>query len=109
MRHYSSGMRARLGFSVATTLNPEILILDEVFSVGDAAFRRKAQARIEAMMSRSRLIAIVSHSSEFLRRLATHVLWLERGRVRGFDEAGPVLDAYEAVMGKGTGPEPDAA
>jgi ABC-type polysaccharide/polyol phosphate transport system ATPase subunit len=100
MRHYSSGMRARLGFSVATTLEPEILILDEVFSVGDARFRRKSQARIEAMMSRCKLIAIVSHSSDFLRTLCTHCLWLEHGQVTRFGEAAEVLAAYDAAMGK---------
>jgi ABC-type polysaccharide/polyol phosphate transport system ATPase subunit len=107
MRHYSSGMRARLGFSVATTLEPEILILDEVFSVGDASFRRKAQGRIEAMMARCKLIAIVSHSTDFLRRLCSHALWLEGGRLRAFGEAEPVLAAYDGVMGKATGPEPE--
>ncbi len=104
MRHYSSGMRARLGFSVASTLDPEILILDEVFSVGDASFRRKSRERLEAMMARCRLIAIVSHSSDFLRSLCTHVLWLEKGRKVQFGEVGPVLDAYDDAMG---GPAPD--
>jgi ABC-type polysaccharide/polyol phosphate transport system ATPase subunit len=102
-------MRARLGFSVATTLEPEILILDEVFSVGDASFRRKAQARIEAMMSRCKLIAIVSHSTDFLRRLCTHTLWLERGQVRDFGDAEAVLGRYDGAMGKAGGPEPDEA
>jgi len=104
MRHYSSGMRTRLGFSVASTLDPEILILDEVFSVGDASFRRKSGKRLEAMMARCRLIAIVSHSSDFLRSLCTHVLWLEKGRQVQFGEVGPVLDAYDDAMG---GPAPD--
>jgi len=99
MRHYSSGMKARLGFSVATTLEPEILILDEVFSVGDAKFRQKSKARLDAMMSHCKLIAIVSHSSEFLRTLCSHVLWLEKGRMVSFGKAADVLDEYDQVMG----------
>ena len=100
MRHYSSGMKARLGFSVATTLEPEILILDEVFSVGDAKFRQKSKARLDAMMAHCKLIAIVSHSSDFLRTLCSHALWLEQGRLVRFGKAAEVLDAYDEVMGK---------
>jgi ABC-type polysaccharide/polyol phosphate transport system ATPase subunit len=92
-------MKARLGFSVATTLEPEILILDEVFSVGDAKFRQKSKARLDAMMAHCKLIAIVSHSSEFLRTLCSHALWLEKGRVVSFGKAADVLDEYDQVMG----------
>jgi len=99
MRHYSSGMRARLGFSVATTLNPEILVLDEVFAVGDQRFRIKSQKRIQEMMSRSRLIVIVSHSTPFLREMCTNCLWMENGTVREYGEASVILDAYDRFMG----------
>ena len=99
VRQYSSGMKSRLGFSVAATLEPEILILDEVFSVGDQRFRIKSQRRIEEMIARSRLIVIVSHNTDFLRRLCTHALWLDHGLVRDFGEAGPVLQAYDQAMG----------
>jgi ABC-type polysaccharide/polyol phosphate transport system ATPase subunit len=111
MRHYSSGMKARLGFSVATALQPDILLLDEVFSVGDARFRHKSKRRIDEMMARCRLIAVVSHSTDFLRSLCTDVLWLEQGRVVRLGKAGDVLDEYEEVMGPGDGldMEPDPA
>ena len=99
IRFYSSGMKSRLGFAIATALDPEILILDEVLSVGDRLFRAKSQARIEEMMARSRLIVIVSHATSFLRKVCTHCLWLEKGHVRQFGPAGPVLDAYEHEMG----------
>ena len=99
IRFYSSGMRSRLGFAIATTLDPEILVLDEVLSVGDRAFRAKSQARINEMMSRSRLIVIVSHATSFLRSVCTQCLWLDRGHVRAFGDAKPVLDAYEAEVG----------
>lgn len=108
IRFYSNGMRSRLGFAIATSLDPEILVLDEVLSVGDRAFRAKSQARIESLMARSRLIVIVSHSGAFLRTVCTHCLWLERGRVRGYGPAAEVLDAYEEEMG-GIDPAIDAS
>ncbi|MEM7164289.1 MAG: ABC transporter ATP-binding protein [Planctomycetota bacterium] len=97
VRNYSSGMRARLAFSVATALEPEILVLDEVLSVGDRAFRAKSRARIEELMAASKLIVLVSHSQSFLRSLCTHALWLDRGAVRQYGPASEVLDAYEAA------------
>jgi ABC-type polysaccharide/polyol phosphate transport system ATPase subunit len=99
IRFYSNGMRSRLGFAIATSLDPEILVLDEVLSVGDRAFRAKSQARIESMMAQSRLIVIVSHATSFLRKVCTHCLWLDRGRVRQFGPAAAVLDAYEHEVG----------
>ncbi len=98
VRFYSSGMRARLSFSIASSLEPEILILDEVLSVGDQAFQRKSRERMQQMMARSRAIVLVSHAMPFLRELCTHCLWLERGHVRGFGEAQEMLDAYEAEL-----------
>ena len=106
IRFYSSGMKSRLGFSVAAALDPEILILDEVLSVGDRAFQQKSRLRLESMMQRSRVIVIVSHSVAFLQELCTHALWLEKGRMRGFGEAKAVLDAYVAASG---GPGNDGA
>ena len=104
-RFYSSGMRSRLGFAVASSLDPEILILDEVLSVGDRRFRRKSQERMEAMMSKSKAILIVSHSTVFLRSLCTHCVWLEKGRLRGFGPAAEILDAYEAASGGPADPD----
>jgi ABC-type polysaccharide/polyol phosphate transport system ATPase subunit len=95
IRTYSGGMRARLGFSVATALDPEILILDEVLAVGDRSFRAKSQRRLEEMLAQSKLIVIVSHAVDFLREVCTHCLWLERGRLVQLGEAGAVLDAYQ--------------
>ncbi len=100
LRTYSTGMRARLAFSVATTLEPDILILDEIVSVGDTSFRDKSRARIRKMMRRSRLIVVVSHSTAFLREICTHCLWMERGTVRMHGLAGEVLDAYDESSGE---------
>ena len=101
MRAYSTGMRARLGFAVATSLNPEILILDEILSVGDLDFRKKSQARIEAMMEQSKCIVTVSHSTSFLRQITSHCLWLDHGQMRMSGTTSEVLTEYEATMGRG--------
>jgi len=103
---YSTGMRGRLGFSVAAILEPKILILDEVLSAGDRAFRAKSRARMMEMMAQSSLIVIVSHSSAFLRKICTHCLWLDHGRQKMFGEARKVLNAYDLALG---GRDADAA
>ncbi|MBM4247421.1 MAG: ABC transporter ATP-binding protein [Deltaproteobacteria bacterium] len=103
IRGFSSGMRARLGFAVATSLDPEILLLDEVLSVGDRQFRAKCRARIQAMKQRSRCVLTVSHSVTFLRQITTHCLWLDKGTVRMAGPAAAVLDAYEATGGESAG------
>ena len=72
-----------------------MLILDEVLSVGDPAFRAKSRARIEELMARSKCILMVSHSSTFLRQICTHCLWLDQGKVAMAGPIGEVLDAYE--------------
>jgi ABC-type polysaccharide/polyol phosphate transport system ATPase subunit len=99
VRSYSSGMRAKLGFSVASSLDPEILILDEVLAVGDRKFRAKSEARMREMMNQSKLIVVVSHASAVLRDLCTHCLWLHQGRARLWGPADEVLDAYDSFMG----------
>jgi ABC-type polysaccharide/polyol phosphate transport system ATPase subunit len=98
IRGYSTGMRARLGFAVATSLDPEILILDEVLSVGDRAFRAKSKARIEELMRSSKCILTVSHSNSFLKQITTHCLWLDRGRVKMAGPSDEVLAAYEDAV-----------
>ena len=99
VRTYSRGMRTRLGFAVATELDPDILILDEVLAVGDQQFRAKSGARMQQMMEQSRLIVIVSHSTLLLRQICSHALWLDHGEMKQFGEADEVLTAYDAEMG----------
>lgn len=101
MRTYSTGMRARLGFAVATSLDPEILILDEILSVGDAEFRAKCEAKMEALMARSKCIITVSHSTSFLRKVTTHCVWLERGAVVRSGPSHAVLKEYELALAHG--------
>lgn len=79
---YSSGMAARLAFAVATTLEPEILLMDEWIGAGDASFRNKASQRMEEMADRAGIIVIASHSPDLIRRTCTKVLELEKGRMK---------------------------
>lgn len=91
---YSSGMRARLGFSIAANLEPQILLLDEVLGVGDPSFKQKSRDKMNELMGRAEAIVLVSHSVQFVRDMATKVLWLDRGRARRFGDPGEIMDEY---------------
>lgn len=96
--HYSSGMVSRLGFAIATAGDaPEILILDEVLSVGDMFFRKKSEARIRELLHGGSTVLLVSHSPGVIRANCTQALWLDRGRLRAWGNVGEVCDAYEAM------------
>ena len=100
LRNYSSGMVARLGFSIATCWQPEILILDEVLSVGDASFAQSCGERIAKLRAGGATILLVSHSLDDVRRLCSRCLWLEHGRLRADDAVVNVLPNYlEAQAG----------
>ena len=89
-----SGMLARLAFSIATVVKPEILIVDEILSVGDAQFQEKSRARMLELMGGGTTVLFVSHSIQQIREMCSHVVWLERGAVKMAGEAGWVCDAY---------------
>ena len=91
---YSTGMRARLGFSVAVHLEPQILLIDEVLGVGDAGFQRKSQKKLEEFIARAEAMVLVSHSEAFIGQMATRVLWLDGGRVKRYGETDEVLEEY---------------
>lgn len=96
VRNYSSGMVSRLGFAVAAVQDtPEILILDEVLSVGDLFFRQKSEQRIQEMIHGGSTVLIVSHSPSVIRKTCSRALWLEKGRVRMYGNPQEVCDAYE--------------
>ena len=82
VRHYSAGMTVRLAFSIATAIDPEILLIDEVLAVGDMAFQTKARKRMTEMMERAHLIVMVSHDMIALEELCNRGIWIEHGRVR---------------------------
>lgn len=96
VRNYSSGMQARLAFSIATDVQPDILIIDEVLAVGDEAFRRRSYERIETLMSGGAAVVIVSHAMSKVKELADTVMWLEAGRAKLIGPADEVVDAYVA-------------
>jgi ABC-type polysaccharide/polyol phosphate transport system ATPase subunit len=93
VRYYSAGMLVRLSFSIATAIEPEILLVDEVLSAGDRAFQQKAQQRMRDMMERAKIIVVVSHDLGTLPRLCETGVWLAQGRVR---MVGPVEDVIAA-------------
>lgn len=90
----SSGMVARLGFAIATDIQPDILILDEVLSVGDESFKNKCKQRIEQFWHDNATILLVSHDLSFLQKSCERVIWLERGRIRLAGDAAEVVQAY---------------
>jgi ABC-type polysaccharide/polyol phosphate transport system ATPase subunit len=94
MRFYSSGMLVRLAFSAATTIEPEILLIDEVLGAGDMAFQKKAQQRMHKMMEKARILVVVSHDMSVLPRLCDRALWLEKGRLRADGPVDEVIEAY---------------
>jgi len=94
IKNFSSGMRARLGFSIATVVEPEILVLDEVLSVGDAKFRKKSEARIMELFDKGVTVLFVSHSIEQVKRLCNKAIWLEKGKIVMQGDAQEVCDAY---------------
>lgn len=99
VKNFSSGMMARLAFSVATITDPEILIVDEILSVGDAAFQIKSEQKMLNMIQGGTTVLYVSHSMESIRRLCTRVAWLDHGRLVMLGETGEVCDAYMKSLG----------
>ena len=95
IRNYSSGMLARLAFSIATVVNPDILIVDEILSVGDAAFQEKSKKRMLELMGGGTTVLFVSHSLEQIREMCNRVVWLEHGNVKMVGAAAEVCDVYD--------------
>ena len=100
LKNYSSGMKARLGFSIATVVEPEILILDEVLSVGDAKFKKKSEKKIKAMFENGVTVLFVSHSLEQVKRLCNKAILLEGGRIIANGPVKEVSSVYEEKINK---------
>lgn len=94
IRNYSSGMLARLAFSIATVVQPEILIVDEILAVGDAQFQEKSKRRMMELMGGGTTVLFVSHSIEQVREMCGRVVWLEQGRMKAMGTAEDVCQAY---------------
>ena len=97
-RSYSSGMLARLGFSVATDVQPDVLVVDEVLSVGDAAFQEKSKRRMIEMIGKGAAVLFVSHDLEAIINLSNRVLWLDHGKVQAMGDPSEVVSAYKATF-----------
>ncbi|QNM06999.1 ABC transporter ATP-binding protein [Qiania dongpingensis] len=95
IRNYSSGMLMRLAFSIATVVEPEILIVDEILAVGDESFQHKSKDRMLELMSGGTTVLFVSHSMEQIREMCDRVVWLEGGTVKMFGPTAEVCDAYD--------------
>lgn len=94
MRGYSTGMAARLGFAVATDVKPDVLLVDEVLSVGDEAFRAKSLDRINFLMDGGTSVVMVSHSLQMVERMTERAIWLDRGHVKASGDSHDVITAY---------------
>lgn len=94
LRNYSSGMLMRLAFSIATVVEPEILIVDEVLAVGDERFQEKSKKRMMELMSGGTTVLFVSHNIDQIREMCNRVVWLDHGKVRMIGAADEVCDAY---------------
>ena len=99
IKNYSSGMAARLGFAIATIVRPEILIVDEVLAVGDAAFQEKCQKRMQEMLAGGTTLLFVSHSIEDVKTLCDHAIWLNKGHVMMQGNASEVCSVYMKSLG----------
>jgi ABC-type polysaccharide/polyol phosphate transport system ATPase subunit len=95
LKNYSSGMKARLGFSIATIVQPEVLIVDEVLSVGDIKFKEKSEKKIASMMSQGATVLFVSHSLGQVEKLCERVVWLESGKVRKIGQTKEIIEEYK--------------
>lgn len=97
-KQLSSGMKSRIAFSIASMVEPEILILDEVLSVGDGSFREKSEAKMKEIIKNGKVTILVSHSIPQIRRMCNKVLWLDHGKQIAFGEADEICDMYEEYL-----------
>ena len=97
LKNYSSGMVSRIAFAIATVTKPDVLIADEILSVGDFLFQEKCEKRMRELMSGGTTVILVSHSIEQIERMCNKVTWLEKGRVRMTGDMQTVRDAYKAL------------
>ncbi|MCR5367118.1 MULTISPECIES: ABC transporter ATP-binding protein [Eubacterium] len=100
LKNYSSGMKARLGFAIATIVEPDILILDEVLSVGDAKFRKKSEAKLMKLIDKGITVLFVSHNTDQVRKICNKAMILEKGKVISFGEVNEIADIYDKMTDK---------
>ena len=101
VRAFSSGMLARLGFSIVTDVDPDVLLVDEILSVGDQSFREKSRERVRNVMARGAATILVSHDMQMVQDLASRVIWLDKGRIRRVGSPDEVIAAYTGGHAEG--------
>jgi len=99
VRNFSSGMTARLAFSIATVVDPEILIVDEILSVGDMAFQAKSEAKMRSMIGGGTTVLYVSHSINSIKSICDKAVWLDHGKVIKMGPAEEICDEYSKSIG----------
>ena len=109
VRYYSAGMMVRLAFSIATAVEPEVLLIDEVLSVGDLAFQNKARERMRDMMASARLMIMVSHDLQSIQALCNRALWLQQGTILRQGSPNEVIAAYTGSIAPTTDHHPVGA
>ena len=102
VKNYSSGMKAKLGFSIATMVSPDILILDEVLSVGDVKFKEKSRQKLEELMGEGVTVIMVTHSVSAIRKMCNKVIWLDKGNLIRYGDVDEVCDEYIEFAKTGT-------
>ena len=107
LRTYSAGMRTRLGFALATCMNPDVLLIDEVFTTGDRLFRKKAKARITNVMRNAKTMVLASQSPGLMKEFCNKIIWLEHGRLHRSGDAKEILADYANRGGDGNTDETD--
>ena len=100
LKNYSSGMKARLGFAIATAVSPEVLILDEVLSVGDAKFRKKSEAKLRGMIDTGITVLFVSHNTSQVRKICNKAIILQKGQIIESGDVDEVCDKYTEMVNK---------
>ena len=97
LKNYSSGMVSRIAFAIATITNPDVLIADEILSVGDFLFQEKCEKRMKELLASGTTVLLVSHSIDQVERMCNKVTWLEKGHVRMQGDVKTVCEAYKAL------------
>ena len=97
MRTYSAGMRTRLGFAIATSIEPDILLIDEVFGAGDRRFQNKARLRLDAMLGKANTLVLASHADDIVRSFCNKAIWMEHGHIRAMGAVDEVLAQFNAL------------
>jgi ABC-type polysaccharide/polyol phosphate transport system ATPase subunit len=107
MRTYSSGMYGRLAFSVAVNMEPDILLIDEALSVGDARFKQKSFDKMRELCTQASTILLVTHGMKSVRKLCDEVIWMHDGRIQMRDDAETVVEAYKRFLDIGESDDVD--